>query len=64
MADLSPLSEPSTPTAGANRPLLSALSRWWSPASTTSSTDVVLGYESALPWTLEDTLEGNASVHD
>ena len=36
------------------RPLLSALTRWWSPASQ-PTTDPVLGYESALPWVLDDT---------
>jgi len=36
-------------------PLWSTLTRWWSPAATAA--DPVLGYESALPWTLgEDSL--------
>jgi hypothetical protein len=40
--------------AAPQRPLWSTLTRWWSPAAT--ATDPVLGYESALPWTLgEDT---------
>lgn len=52
MADhFTPL-EPATPAAG--RPLLSALTRWWSPADS-SSADPVLGYESAQPWMLDDT---------
>jgi hypothetical protein len=41
--------------AAPHRPLWSALQRWWSPAA--PATDAVLGYESALPWTLgEDAL--------
>lgn len=42
---LNPLAE-----SAPQRPLWSALSRWWSPAATAA--DPVLGYESALPWTL------------
>ncbi|MDR7269939.1 hypothetical protein J2X20_002597 [Pelomonas saccharophila] len=42
---LQPLAE-----AAPTRPLWSALTRWWSPA--TSAAEPVLGYESALPWTL------------
>lgn len=54
MADhSSPTPMPMTADA-ANRPLLSALTRWWSPADTASA-DPVLGYESAQPWMLDDT---------
>ncbi len=38
--------------AAPHRPLWSALTRWWSPAA--SPNDPVLGYESALPWTLSE----------
>jgi hypothetical protein len=43
---------PQNPLADAapQRPLWSALTRWWSP--TGSAADPVLGYESAQPWTL------------
>ncbi len=34
------------------RPLLSALTRWWTPAA--APVDHVLGYESAQPWMLGD----------
>ncbi len=54
--------ESTAPAAG--RPLLSALTRWWSPADA-SSTDPVLGYESAQPWMLDDTPADNAAhLHD
>lgn len=42
----------STTQAGRGGLLLSALSRWWSPAAAAPAADPVLGYESALPWTL------------
>ena len=41
--------------AASSRPLLSALTRWWPGAADTSAADPVLGYESAQPWTLDDT---------
>lgn len=52
------MSEPSTnpspmPTQSASRPLLSTLTRWWAPEATQQAADPELGYESALPWTLE-----------
>ncbi len=37
-----------------SRPLMSALTRWWPGATDTVAADPVLGYESALPWTLDD----------
>jgi hypothetical protein len=61
MADLSIPSEPTMPNVQTSRPLLSSLTRWWSPAETSSSVDPELGYESALPWTLHDALEARAS---
>jgi len=60
MADLSTHSEPAMPAAQTSRPLLSSLTRWWSPAETSSSVDPDLGYESALPWTLGDTQDARA----
>lgn len=48
------------PTAALNRPLLSALTRWWSPADT-GTVDPMLGYESAQPWMLDDTAGESAS---
>lgn len=44
--------ESTAPAAG--RPLLSALTSWWSPADNATA-DPVLGYESAQPWMLDDT---------
>lgn len=44
------LPQPAAFDARPQRPLLSALTRWWSPAP--PSLDAELGYESALPWTL------------
>ena len=52
MAEHSTFIDSTLPTAGAGRPLLSALSRWWSPANTAPEADPVLGYESAHPWAL------------
>ena len=40
------------PAGGSNRPLLAALTRWWSPAATAPDADAMLGYESAHPWAL------------
>jgi hypothetical protein len=60
MADLSNPSEPAMPAITTSRPLLSSLTRWWSPAETSSSVDPELGYESALPWTLHDVLDTRA----
>ena len=60
MADHSTHSEPAMQAAQTNRMLLSSLTRWWSPAETSSSVDPELGYESALPWTLGDTPEGRS----
>ena len=60
------MAEHSTPTPmpltadTPNRPLLSALTRWWSPADT-STPDPMLGYESAQPWMLDDTAGDSAS---
>ncbi|MFG6485128.1 hypothetical protein ACG04R_00515 [Roseateles sp. BYS78W] len=54
MADHSTPSPMPMPADTHNRPLLSALTRWWSSASQ-PTTDPVLGYESALPWVLDDT---------
>jgi len=45
-----PLTQNSLAEASPQRPLWSTLTRWWSPAATAA--DPVLGYESALPWTL------------
>jgi len=44
-----------------NRPLLSALTRWWSPAAAAPA-DTMLGYESAQPWMLDDT-PGDSATH-
>ena len=52
MADLSIQTDASTPSAP---PLLHTLSRWFAPAAVTPTADLaLLGYESALPWTLGD----------
>ena len=61
MAEYSTPTEFTTSAESANYRLLSALSRWWSPSANTP-TEAELGYESALPWTLDagDTgLSGN-----
>jgi hypothetical protein len=29
------------------------LSRWWAPSASTPAAEAELGYESALPWTLD-----------
>ena len=56
MAEHSTSIDSTTPAAGSNRPLLAALSRWWSPAASAPEADSMLGYESAHPWALgEDT---------
>jgi hypothetical protein len=60
MADHSTPTPMTMPADGASRPLLSALTRWWSHADTTSA-DPVLGYESAQPWMLDDTPSVSAS---
>ncbi len=52
MADRSAPAELTTLAASSNRPLLSALSRWWAPTGATPAVDPELGYESAHPWTL------------
>jgi hypothetical protein len=54
MAEPTPPIDPTTPAAGNGRPMLSALSRWWFPATSAPVVDPVLGYESAHPWTLAD----------
>ncbi|MBI3347456.1 MAG: hypothetical protein HY020_09635 [Burkholderiales bacterium] len=41
------------PETRTGRPLVSALSRWWSPAEAPTAAPE-LGYESAHPWTLGD----------
>lgn len=46
-----PLTQNPLTEAASHRPLWSTLTRWWSPAAS-SANDPVLGYESALPWTL------------
>lgn len=43
------------------RPLLSALTGWWQPADASTS-DPVLGYESAQPWMLGEA-PGDAATH-
>lgn len=65
MADRSAPAELTTLAASSNRPLLSALSRWWSSENATSAADPELGYESAHPWTLgEDaTIERGSSTY-
>lgn len=60
MADFSNHNEPAMAATQTDRMLLSSLTRWWSPAETSSSVDPELGYESALPWTLGDAAEGRA----
>lgn len=60
MADHSSPNSMPMPAETANRPLLSALTRWWSPADTTAA-DPMLGYESAQPWMLDDTAGDSAS---
>lgn len=37
-----------------SRPLFTALTRWW-PGRQAAAPDALLGYESALPWVLDDT---------
>ncbi|KQY86047.1 MULTISPECIES: hypothetical protein [Roseateles] len=62
MAEYSTPTEFTTSAESANHPLLSALSRWWAPAAGSQAPDAELGYESALPWTLDapgDGLAGN-----
>ncbi len=54
MADRSAPLETTTLAATPSRPLLSALSRWWSPGDAAPAADPELGYESAHPWTLAD----------
>lgn len=54
MAEHSTHIDLTTPAAGSSRPLLSALSRWWSPTASAPAADPVLGYESAHPWTLDE----------
>ena len=46
-----PLTQNPLAEAAPHRPLWSPLMRWWSPAASAAA-DPVLGYESALPWTL------------
>lgn len=46
-----PLTQTPLAEAAPASPLWSTLTRWWSPAATAAA-DPVLGYESALPWTL------------
>lgn len=60
MADFSTHNEPAMAATQTDRVLLSSLTRWWSPAETSSSADPELGYESALPWTLGDSPQGRA----
>ena len=47
--------------SGPSRPLLSALTRFWSPAAPAAS-EPELGYESALPWTLDE-VPGDPAGH-
>jgi hypothetical protein len=53
MAEYSTPTEFTTSAESANHPLLSALSRWWAPSASTPAAEAELGYESALPWTLD-----------
>lgn len=48
-----PLTQNPLAEATPHRPLWTTLTRWWSPTAG-SANDAVLGYESALPWTLGD----------
>ncbi|RZJ09746.1 MAG: hypothetical protein EOP39_10600 [Rubrivivax sp.] len=60
MADFSTLIElPAPAAAAANLPLLMAVSRFWAPASAPAQ-DPEVGYESALPWMLDDTARPHA----
>lgn len=53
MAQPTTVSEiPLQPADAAQPLLLSRLTRWWSPATSTPAAEPVLGYESAQPWTL------------
>ena len=52
MADLSNPTEPSLQTSGPDRPLLSAMPA--SSSETSYGSDAELGYESALPWVIND----------
>ena len=61
MADHSIPTPMTMPAEAASRPLLSALTRFWSPAAAPAP-DLVLGYESAQPWMLDDT-PGDAAGH-
>lgn len=53
------MAHPSTPTdlplpaLASDRPLLSALTRWWI-ATDAAAAEPVLGYESAQPWMLDE----------
>ncbi len=64
MADITTSLESTTPGAGTNRPLLSALTRWWAPAADASEVEAMLGYESAHPWALADDAAGAAGHVD
>jgi hypothetical protein len=60
MADFSTHIElPAPAVAAANLPLLIAVSRFWAPASAPVEAPDV-GYESALPWMLDDTARPHA----
>lgn len=63
MAEHSTPIESTMQTQGANRPLLSALSRWWAPAAPEQAQDPELGYESALPWTLDESGDGGHALY-
>jgi hypothetical protein len=56
MADDDFFSPPQPDTGAAPRRLWPTVSRWW--ASTSTPADAALGYESAQPWTQDDTPEG------
>jgi hypothetical protein len=43
----------SHPNSPPSRPLLATLARWW-PRPQAAAPDSLLGYESALPWILDD----------
>lgn len=52
MSDLTTSLDATTAEAGTARPLLSALTRWWTPAANKAEMEPELGYESAQPWAL------------
>lgn len=61
MAEYITPTELHAPAEVPSRPLLSDLTRWWSPADA-SGADAMLGYESAQPWMLDEA-PGESSTH-